>query len=154
MKKLVYYAVLFVFSFVIQFLCSKYINVLGIFPNFILLVVVYFGLSKKTVTAHLMGFLFGLMWDVFSTDIFGVRAVMFTIVSYLSGRIFKSFDINEIFSQFFIVFLAEVIYWLGFTLIPFIILGNSVPAADYIEIILTIIIAPAIFRFLNKVILV
>jgi len=153
MKKLVYYILFYIFFSLVQFIFGRYIGIFGVFPNFILLAVVYLGISKRTICAQLLGFLFGLSWDVFSTDIFGIRAVMFTVAGYLSGKIFKNFDVDKVFSQFVIVFFVNIVYWLGFGLIHFIVLGSGgwISLLDCAKIAVTILFAPVVFRFLNKV---
>jgi rod shape-determining protein MreD len=139
----------------IQFIFGKYLNFFGIFPNFILIVIVYLGVSKKIINAQLMGFLFGLTWDVFSTDIFGIRALMFTVIGYLFGKFFGDFDTNKIPVQFVVIFFANVVYWFGFNLIYFIIFGNEVYMTYFfdisccVKIIATVLIAPVIFHILE-----
>jgi rod shape-determining protein MreD len=141
----------------LQFFFGKYINVYGIFPNFILIFVVYFGLSKGIIKAQLVGFLFGLTWDVFSTDVFGVRTVMFTVIGYLTGRFFKNFDRKKIFTQFVIMVFASVVYWSGFVLIYFIFSDNGNCAVSFSilsvfsKIIVTAMVAPLVFYILEKI---
>jgi rod shape-determining protein MreD len=139
----------------IQFIFGKYLGIFGIFPNFILIVIAYLGVSKKTIDAQLMGFLFGLTWDAFSIDIFGIKALMFTIIGYLIGKFCGDFYANKILSQFVVVFSANVIYWLGFDLIHFIILGSESYMASftdvsfYMEAVVTVLIAPTVFHILG-----
>ncbi|GMO67288.1 MAG: rod shape-determining protein MreD [Endomicrobiia bacterium] len=157
MKKIIYYLLLYVFFSMIQFIFGKYLNVFGIFPNFILIIIVYLGVSKKIIDVQLMGFLFGLTWDVFSTDIFGIRALMFTVIGYLIGKFFIYFDTNKILVQFVVVFFANVVYWFGFSLIHFIIFGNEIYMTSFIDIscymkvIATVLIAPIVFHVLGVV---
>ncbi|MDR3256498.1 MAG: rod shape-determining protein MreD [Endomicrobium sp.] len=157
MKKIISYFFLYIVFCLLQFFCGKYININGIFPNFILIIIVYLGLSRGVVDAELMGFLFGLTWDVFSTDIFGLRAVIFTIIGYLSGKIYKGFDKDKIISQFVIVFFANIIYWVCFSLIYFILSddrSNSLSIAGLsgsIKIIITVLVAPVVFYILDRI---
>jgi rod shape-determining protein MreD len=140
----------------LQFFFGRYINVCGIFPNFILIFVVYIGLSKGIINAQLMGFLFGLIWDVFSTDIFGVRTVMFTVIGYLAGRFCRNFNREKIFTQVVIIFFAGAVYWLGFSLIYFIFPdnGNCVFSFSILsvssKIVVTAVFAPIVFYILEK----
>jgi rod shape-determining protein MreD len=140
----------------LQFFFGRYINVYGIFPNFILIFVVYFGLSKGTIKPQLMGFLFGLTWDVFSTDIFGVRTVMFTVIGYLAARLHKNFDRKRFFTQVVIMFFAGIVYWSGFGLIYFVFLDNKNGAFSFsilsvfFKIVVTVMFAPFVFYILEK----
>jgi len=156
MKKLIYYLLLYVVSSLVQFFFGKYLNIAGIFPNLMLIVVVYLGLSKGSVVAQVMGFLFGWTWDVFSTDIFGIRAVVFTVIGYLAGAISRNFNRNEVFSQFVIIFFAGIVYWLCFNLICFVFLDAGsrivpfVVLMDCIRIAATTLTASTVFCILDK----
>ncbi|MDR0800103.1 MAG: rod shape-determining protein MreD [Endomicrobium sp.] len=157
MKKLVSYLLFYVVSCLIQFFFGRYINVCGIFPNFILIFIIYLGLSKGIVNAQLTGFLFGLTWDVFSTDVFGIRAVMFTVIGYFAGRFCRDFDREKTFTQFIIVFFAGIVYWAGFSLIYFVISGGGnyafpfVILSVFVKIVITALFAPLVFYILDKI---
>jgi rod shape-determining protein MreD len=140
----------------VQFFFGQYINVYGIFPNFILIAVVYLGLSKGKLSGETMGFFLGLTWDAFSTDVFGVRAIMFAIIGYFAGMMNKSFDKDQIFTQIVVVFLASIIYWAGFSLMYYIIPEGSggytpfvITAQTSVKLAATVIVAPIIFYILN-----
>jgi rod shape-determining protein MreD len=140
----------------LQFFFSKYFNIYDIFPNLILIAIVYLGLTKGIVSAEVMGFLFGLTWDVFSTGIFGIRAVMFTVVGYLTGMMNKSFDKNRLPAQVVIVFLANLTYWFGFSFIYLILLAGENNSSSFItaqavfKVLATVLFAPIIFFILDR----
>jgi rod shape-determining protein MreD len=140
----------------LQFFFGRHINICGIFPNFILIFVVYLGLLKGIINAQLMGFLLGLTWDVFSTDIFGIRTAMFTVIGYLVGRFCRNFYREKIFTQVVIMFFAGAVYWLGFSLICFIFPdnGNCVFSFSILlvssKIVVTAMFAPLVFYILEK----
>jgi rod shape-determining protein MreD len=156
MKSAVYYLFFYVVFCLLQFFFGRYLNIDGIFPNFILIAVVYLGLARGKMSAQLMGFLFGLTWDSFSTDVFGVRAIMFTVIGYFCGALNKNFDKEQVFAQIVMVFAASIVYWLGFSLLYFIIpegAGSYKPFVvslyGSLKIFLTVIIAPAVFFALD-----
>jgi rod shape-determining protein MreD len=158
MRKIIYYVMFYVLFCLLQFFFGKYINIYSIFPNFILVAVVYLGLSRGKLSAETMGFLLGLTWDAFSTDVFGVRAIMFTIIGYFSGMMSKNFDKDQIFTQIVVVFFANMIYWIGFSLIYYILPEGAgsyrpfvITAPGSLKIAATVIIAPAVFYFLDSV---
>lgn len=158
MKKLISYLLFYVVFCLIQFFLGRYVNVYGIFPNFILILIVYLGLSKGIMNAQLTGFLFGLTWDVFSTDIFGIRAVMFAVIGYFAGRFCGSFDREKTLTQFVIVFFASIVYWAGFSLIYFVVSGGENYAFSLtilsilVKIIITVLFAPLVFYILDRIV--
>jgi rod shape-determining protein MreD len=157
MKKIIYYILIYIAFCLLQFSLAKYINICGIFPNFILILIVYLGLSRGTMSAQLAGFLFGLAWDAFSTDIFGPRTVMLTIIGYFLGVLAKKIDRDKIYTQFVIVFLAGIVYLLGVGFICYIYYrGNNYnftffDLKDAIEILVTALASPGVFYILDYV---
>jgi rod shape-determining protein MreD len=155
MKKIIYYFFLYIVFCLLQFSFGKYINILGIFPNFILIVTVYFGLSKGVISAQLMGFLFGLTWDVFSMDVFGVRAIMFTVIGYFVGMLSRNFNRDRIFTKFIMVFFSSIAYCLGFSFFYYILHDSGthnfgfVTVIGSIKIIITVFISPVVFYILD-----
>ncbi|MCL2335358.1 MAG: rod shape-determining protein MreD, partial [Endomicrobia bacterium] len=115
-------------------------------------------LTRGQMSAQCMGFILGLTWDAFSTDVFGVRAVMFAVIGYFAGMFIRSFDKDQVFTQVIMVFVSSIVYWLGFSLIYFIVpegSGNYTPFAvstyGSLKIALTVLLAPAVFLVLNSV---
>jgi rod shape-determining protein MreD len=139
----------------LQFFFGKYFNVFGFFPNFILILIVYLGLTRGVVHAEIIGFLFGITWDIFSTDVFGIRAVMFTTVGYLAGIINKDFDKDSLFAQFVIMLLANMVYWFGFSVIYWILPQGEISHSAFItlqslfKILSTALFAPIVFFILD-----
>jgi rod shape-determining protein MreD len=155
MRKTIDYLLIYIVFCLLQFSFGKYLNIYSVFPNFILILIVYLGLSKGSMDAQLLGFLFGLTWDVFSTDIFGIRAIMFTFIGYFIGILSKKFDRSRVFTQCAVVLFASVIYWIGFSFAYYVIpeSGNYTFAfftlLGIAKIIVTVLIAPAVFYFLD-----
>lgn len=153
------YILFYIFFCLIQFFFGQYLNIDGIFPNFILIAIIYLGLSRGRMSAQCMGFLFGLTWDVFSTDVFGVRTIMFTIIGHMAGGLSKSFDKDQIPTQIVIVLVGNIIYWLGFSLIYLIIPEDfavykpfAISLHSTLKVAFTVLIAPVVFFVLNTII--
>lgn len=79
--------IIYLIFVILQFVVPKYMpfDILIIYPNFILMFILYTALNKGIMEGQITGFVYGLTWDVLSTDIFGVRALSFTVVGYLFG---------------------------------------------------------------------
>ncbi|MDR1522536.1 MAG: rod shape-determining protein MreD [Endomicrobium sp.] len=154
MRKLILYFLIYIFFCLIQFFFSQYLNSFRIFPNFILVCVVCIGFIKGSFNAQLVGFLFGLTWDIFSTDVFATRALLFTILGYLSGKLNRKFDIINTFFQCVIVFLANIVYDLGLYLINCIIIQDfkdTLTFKNISNIFTTTIVTPFVFYVLRRV---
>ena len=96
---------------ILQFVIPKYMpfNIWMIYPNFILMFVVYTALNKGIMKGQLTGFFYGLTWDVLATDIFGVRTLSFTIAGYLAGSFNKKLNKNQPLTQIIVMALGLMI---------------------------------------------
>ena len=56
-----------------------------------------------------IGFLYGLTWDVLSTDIFGVRTLSFTIAGYLAGSFNKKLNKNQPLTQIIVMAIGLIV---------------------------------------------
>jgi rod shape-determining protein MreD len=133
-------------------------NICGIYPNFILILIVYLGFSRGSVNTQLLGFLFGLTWDVLSIDIFGIRAILFVVIGYLAGLFSKSFDGSKVITQFVLVLFASIIYWVGFTFLYYVLSDMSfsftfslITLLGPMKVVATVFITPAVFYVLDRV---
>jgi len=151
-----FYLLFFICFCLIQFFFGQYLSIKNVFPNFILIAIVFLALSRGQLSALVMGFFFGLVWDVFSTDVVGSRTIMFMAIGYFIGMFSKSFDKDQISTQIVVVFLANVFYWIGFSFIVLIFpegYGGPAPfvltLATILKIVLTTLISPVVFFVLN-----
>ena len=155
MKKLIFYIFLYIVFCLLQFSFGKYLNICNIFPNLILILIVYLGLSKRAINAQILGFLLGLTWDVFSPNVFGIRAIMFTSIGYFTGLFSKNFDRDRISTQCVVVFFSNIIYWLGFSFTYYILPNNGSYTFDFItlqgtlRLVVTGLVAPVVFYILD-----
>lgn len=137
---------------VLQFVIPKYFSIINIYPNFILIYIVFTGLNKGSIKGELTGFFYGLIWDILSTDIFGIRTLTFTISGYLSGRFNKKLDKNQPLTQVIVMLFSLLIVKFG-TSIIYLIVRTETPY-PYFEItyntwgqmLCNLILAPIIFK--------
>ncbi|MDR2616412.1 MAG: rod shape-determining protein MreD [Endomicrobium sp.] len=159
MKKPALYFFIYIVFCLLQFFLNQYLNVFGISPNFILVLIVCIGLMKGSFDAQIIGFWFGFTWDVFSTDIFTTRAMLFTMLGYFSGKLDKKFDADNIFFQCAIVLVTSLVYNLGIYLVSCIIMQNNVlwcssnisVLKSISKILATVAITPFVFYVLRRV---
>lgn len=140
---------------ILQFIIPKYFSIINFYPNFILIYIVYIGLNKGSVKGEFTGFLYGLFWDILSTDIFGIRTLTFTISGYLSGRFNKKLDKNQPLTQIIVMLLSLVVVQFGTSLIYLIVHTEAIyPYFEityntWLQILCNIILTPVMFKFMN-----
>lgn len=150
---LVYYIILIIFQFVL----SKYISFGGIYPNFILMFIVYKALNKGPLKGELLGFLYGLTWDILSTDVFGIRALTFTISGFLAGKFNKKLNKNQPVTQVLVMSICLIVSQCGISLI-YIIMPNQISEASFelthlvwLAILYNLLLTPLIFKIFYEI---
>jgi rod shape-determining protein MreD len=137
-------------------------NIWMLYPNFILMFVVYTALNKGIMKGQLTGFFYGLTWDVLSTDIFGVRTLSFTIAGYLAGSFNKKLNKNQPLTQIIVMAIGLIITHLILNVVYLILPESETVFVQSFElsylmifnIIVNIVLAPLIFKiflFIDKI---
>jgi rod shape-determining protein MreD len=148
MRKVTIYFFIYIVFCLLQLFFSQYLNIFGVYPNFILILVVYIGLLKGSLNAQLAGFLFGLTWDTFCTNIFATRAMLFTILGYCSGKLRKKFDEDSIVFHCVIIFIASLSYII---IMQDILTYNlDIVLKNVSKILINVVVAPCIFYVLRR----
>ena len=107
---------------------------------------------------QLTGFLYGLTWDVLSTDIFGVRALSFTIAGYLAGIFNKKLNKNQPLTQIIVMTIGLVVTQLVIDLVYIImplsdtsqyISGFDLSHLALLNILINLILTPVIFKIFS-----
>ncbi|MBO7431305.1 MAG: rod shape-determining protein MreD [Elusimicrobia bacterium] len=103
--------IIYLILIVIQFVIPKYMpfNIWMVYPNFILMFIVYTALNKGIMKGQIIGFIYGLTWDILSTDIFGIRALSFTIAGYLAGSFNKKLNKNQPLTQIIVMAIGLIV---------------------------------------------
>ena len=149
---------------IMQFVVPKYMpfNIWMIYPNFILMFVVYTALNKGIMKGQLAGFFYGLTWDVLSNDIFGVKTLSFTIAGYLAGSFNKKLNKNQPLTQIIVMFVGIIITKLIVNIVYVIMPVSEMVAVQNFElsfwslfnIFINIVLVPVIFKvflFVDKI---
>lgn len=149
--------IIYLILIIVQFVIPKYMpfNIWTIYPNFILMFIVYTALNKGIMKGQTIGFIYGLTWDVLSTDIFGVRTLSFTIAGYLAGSFNKKLNKNQPLTQIIVMAVGLIVTQLILN-ITYVIMPASetiyVPNFELsylviFNILINLILTPIIFRF-------
>ncbi|MBR3627915.1 MAG: rod shape-determining protein MreD [Elusimicrobia bacterium] len=103
--------IIYLILIVVQFVIPKYMpfNIWVVYPNFILMFVIYTALNKGIMKGQTIGFIYGLTWDILSTDIFGIRALSFTIAGYLAGSFNKKLNKNQSLTQIIVMAIGLIV---------------------------------------------
>lgn len=99
--------------FVFQIVFSTALSVYGVFPNLLLLAVIFFAVHYGALSGAIIGFVWGLFADSSSICIFGSQTFMFTLIGYFSGKLRRKIDEEQLVAQMGLVLLMSIVYVLG-----------------------------------------
>ncbi len=91
------YIVLILINFILQTTLFNYIEIIGVKPNTMIILIVAFAFMRGEIEGGLIGFLSGLLVDCFFGELLGLNAFMGLITGFLCGKIFNEFYKNSIF---------------------------------------------------------
>ena len=104
----------------LQIFGIPFISFSNIGPNIIVILLVYFALINGQIYGSILGFLFGIFFDLLSGGILGSSMFALTAAGFLTGYFYNPNKIEANFTSLnfaFVVFLASIIYFFLFTLI-------------------------------------
>lgn len=113
MNRVIVYGGVFMIGLVLQFSFSQFFSIGGLSPDFLLIFLTIIGLIYGPLEGQLYGFAWGLAWDVFSMDLFGSHAFLFTCIGYISGQLSRKWNESKISAQALLVGMASVFFILG-----------------------------------------
>lgn len=117
MRRALSYIAVFFAGIILQFGWIQYLSLWGLVPNFLIVFLIFIGLTRGSFTAQLLGFAWGLAWDTLSVDLFGSHALLFTCLGYFSGKLSRHWNESKIANQMLLTLVASVLFWFGMYLL-------------------------------------
>ncbi len=108
---LVVFALVYI-AFVLQTSVFNHFELAGISPNLILVITVAFGYLKGSRAGIVVGFISGLLLDIFIGSYFGMNALILMYIGYLNGLIRLFYFGEDIKFPIVLLSLSDVLYGL------------------------------------------
>jgi rod shape-determining protein MreD len=148
------YVIIYLFGVVLQFSLAKYAAPMGLFPNVILVGLVFIALARGPLVGQLMGFAWGISWDAFSVDTFGSHALALTCIGFFAGQLKKQWNESKFITQMTLIGIASVLFLLELVIIHTIFdSSEKLGIWNYIsciQVLYNMIIAPVIFWIIDS----
>ena len=147
-RKSVFYFFSGILFFLLQIILSKLFAWHGIFPNFLLLSTIYFGMTFGSLSGIWFGFVWGLGADILSLSIFGSQAFMFVCVGAISGMMRGQVDKDKILAQLASVLGLVAFFALGLWFWEFVLRQNPERfrfKLTFLQVIYTVLVSPIFF---------
>lgn len=140
-------------SFILQSSVFPAISIASVKPNLLIILPVAFGLMRGKREGMFMGFLGGLLMDLFFSNVIGFHALIYTFVGYLNGHCYRIFYDDDVKMPILLVGASDLAYGLLMYIAQFLMRGR-VDFPYYLrriiipEILFTVLVTMVIYRFL------
>lgn len=104
------YIALILINFILQTTLFHHIEIVGIKPNTMLILIVSFAFMRGEIEGGFIGFSSGLLIDSFFGQFLGLNAFIGLVVGFLCGKIFNEFYKDSIFIPFFLTLFFSIVY--------------------------------------------
>ena len=99
MKKAIFYLLTTAGVLWIQMAGDYFVGASGFSANVVLVIVLYFGLSRGPMTGVVLGLIWGLLVDASGLGLIGLHALLFAASGYLAGMLRRQLDEKKIWTQ-------------------------------------------------------
>lgn len=150
-----FYGITFFVGLVIQFGCTHYLAFGGFSPNILLVMLIFVGLMRGSHGGQVLGFAWGLAWDVMAVDLFGSHTLLYTCLGYAAGKLSRQWNESKMVTQMLLTGIASVLFWAGMLLLYAVFspaehrVALSLHLA--VQILLNMLIAPVLYH-INRMI--
>lgn len=127
----------------LQLIVVPLIAIDGHVPNLIIVLIAYYTLMGGQEFGTVLGFVLGLLFDIFSGGILGASMLAFTLSGFICGYFFNENKIDtNVASYFFlaILFLVNMVFWFIFSIV-----SNFNPEVSFLVLIFNETLIPSIY---------
>ena len=108
-KNLLFFVLLIFFTIFLQSSALNIFVIAHIKPDLVLIIACYIGLYWGEKVGTCLGFLLGLLQDIFSGGLLGLNALTKTVFSYLCGKAGKRLNIRNMIVQILLVAFSSLL---------------------------------------------
>ena len=140
-------------SFILQCSVFSHISLGGIVPNILLIITATYGFMRGQNSGMLVGFLSGMMCDVFFGSPFGFVTLIYVVIGYLNGLFKNIFYPEDIKLPMVLITGSELVFCILYYILKFLLRGRLNIGYYFIhimlpEIVYTIIITLPLYRLI------
>lgn len=135
LRKLITFIIIYL-SFILQCSVFNHISLGGIVPNILIIVTATFGFMRGQNTGMAVGFLCGLMVDVFFGSPFGFVTLLYTLIGYLNGFFKNIFYPEDIKLPMVLITGSELVFCILYYVLKFLLRGRLNIGYYFIHIML------------------
>ncbi len=124
MKRFIVYLLEIIICYTLQSSLFHYINLAGVMPNLLLILVVSTAYMRGRKTGIWMGFLSGLMVDLIFGRVIGLYALFYILIGYFIGSLHRFYSNDDFTLPLFFVAISNIIYGFFYYVFEFLLRGR------------------------------
>lgn len=110
MKRNIISGILILSCFILQCTVFRSLDFGGIVPNMLIILTASFGFMRGEMTGLIIGFICGLLTDIFFADIIGFYALVYMYIGYANGKFNRLFYPEDIKMPMFLIICSDFVY--------------------------------------------
>ena len=147
---------LVLFNFVLQTTLFKYIEIFGVIPDTMIILVVCYAVLRGDIEGSIFGFFAGLLVDLTYPQHIGFFALQGALVGYFCGKVYRDFYQENYLIPLLLTFAAMIFCGLTFYILNFLLLARTeffryVYLIIIPETIYTMVLALPLYRLLYSI---
>lgn len=159
MKRGIAIALMIIICFLLQCTVFHSIAFAGIVPNLLIVLTASFGFMRGEKTGLLIGFICGLLIDIFFGDVIGLYAMVYMYIGYLNGKFSGIFYPEDIKLPMVLILVSDLFYGMICYVLLFMMRGrfhfnfyfmNVILPEIVYTILVTLLLYPIILRINNR----
>jgi rod shape-determining protein MreD len=142
--------------FLLQTTVFQWFRLAGVTPNLLLILTVSIGFMRGRKEGLFIGFICGLLIDVYYGNLIGICALIYLVIGYLSGYANKIFAREDLSIPLLLIGVGEFIYFFLYYVLEFLLRGRLNIIYYFIHIgfpriIYTVVVSTFMYKLLNKI---
>ena len=130
MKRIIINAILILICFVLQTTFFSMFSRTGIVPNICIILIATTGFMYGKTEGLFVGFICGLLFDIFSFNVIGFNALLLMIIGYLNGYFVNTFYSEDVKLPLLLISLSDLLYSFVYYVFLFL-LSNKLEFGNY-----------------------
>lgn len=111
MKKTLYYILTLWGVLWCQVASNHFLGGTALSVHWVLVAVLYFGLSQGPIVGQGVGILWGLLIDSSSLGLVGTHSLLYAVAGYVAGMFRRQLDASKIWTQTLFSWIVSLVYW-------------------------------------------
>lgn len=156
MKRILVYLIEIIILYVIQSTGFQYMELAGVVPNLLLILVVSTAYMRGRIDGLLVGFACGLLVDLIFGNVIGLYGIFYMLIGYVIGYLHRYYSNDDFTLPLFFIGISNIVYGFFYYVFEFLLRGRlnfGYYFSHYIlpETIYTVAVSVLLYKLLHTI---